>query len=88
AADTLGVPLLGQIPLMPALREGGDEGTPIVLSEPDAPASVAMREAGEELMKLVNTKIGKPLDLMVKPKAGAVAAGGGGHAHEGHAHGH
>ncbi len=30
-AERLGVPLLGQIPLMPALREGGDIGVPIVV---------------------------------------------------------
>ena len=27
-ADELGVPLLGQVPLVPALREGGDCGSP------------------------------------------------------------
>src|SRR3989440_1069049 len=32
AADTLGVPLLGQIPLVPEVREGGDTGVPIVVS--------------------------------------------------------
>ena len=45
AADTLGVPLMAQVPLMPALREGGDTGTPLVISDPDAPASIALREA-------------------------------------------
>jgi len=34
AANTLGVPLFGQIPLVPALRVGGDDGTPIVVSDP------------------------------------------------------
>src|SRR5919204_5905089 len=29
AAETLGVPLVGQIPLYPPLREGGDRGTPV-----------------------------------------------------------
>src|SRR5256886_82815 len=38
AAETLGVPLMGQIPLMPELREGGDAGVPIVVSRPDSPA--------------------------------------------------
>ncbi|GAB5560268.1 MAG: Mrp/NBP35 family ATP-binding protein [Synoicihabitans sp.] len=35
-ADVLGTTLLGQVPLVPAIREGGDEGTPIVMSEPDS----------------------------------------------------
>ncbi len=33
-ADELGVPLLGQLPLLPALREGGDDGRPIVAVDP------------------------------------------------------
>src|ERR671916_785036 len=36
------VPLLGQIPLEPAVRETGDAGTPIVLADPDSPASRAL----------------------------------------------
>ncbi|MDQ3154857.1 MAG: Mrp/NBP35 family ATP-binding protein, partial [Actinomycetota bacterium] len=37
------VPLLGQIPLDPRLRESGDAGVPLVLSAPEAPAAVALR---------------------------------------------
>ena len=40
-AAKLGVPLLGKVPLVPALREGGDEGRPIVIAEPDNEASQA-----------------------------------------------
>jgi ATP-binding protein involved in chromosome partitioning len=50
AADTLGVPLLAQVPLMPALREGGDTGVPLVVSDPDAPASEALREAARAVV--------------------------------------
>jgi ATP-binding protein involved in chromosome partitioning len=35
-AEQLGVPLLGQVPLDPALRAGGDDGRPIVATEPDS----------------------------------------------------
>ena len=35
-ADDLGVPLLGQLPLMPELREGGDNGIPITVADPDS----------------------------------------------------
>ena len=38
-ADDFGVPLLGQIPLVSALREGGDVGTPITVVDPDHEAS-------------------------------------------------
>ena len=40
-AHDLGVPLLGQIPLEVALREGGDDGTPVVVAAPDSPAALA-----------------------------------------------
>ncbi|MGH2637117.1 MAG: Mrp/NBP35 family ATP-binding protein [Actinomycetota bacterium] len=80
AADTLGVPLLAQVPLLPALRAGGDAGTPIVVSDPDSPAAEALRVAAREIARSTRTKVGKPLPLMAP--AGAAAVGG----HHGHAH--
>ncbi len=38
------VPLLGQVPIDTRLREGGDEGKPLVLSTPDAPAAAALNK--------------------------------------------
>jgi ATP-binding protein involved in chromosome partitioning len=38
------VPLLGRVPFDVALREGGDNGSPLVLAQPDAPASTVLRE--------------------------------------------
>jgi ATP-binding protein involved in chromosome partitioning len=38
-AETLSVPLVAQVPLVPALREGGDTGAPIVVSDPDSEAA-------------------------------------------------
>ncbi|QCQ90318.1 Mrp/NBP35 family ATP-binding protein [Rhodococcus sp. SGAir0479] len=43
------VPLLGQIPLEQAVREGGDSGLPIVLGAPDSPAGTALREIADKL---------------------------------------
>jgi ATP-binding protein involved in chromosome partitioning len=40
-ADRLDVPLVAQVPLVPALRIGGDSGRPIVVSEPDSDAARA-----------------------------------------------
>ena len=37
-ADRLGVPLVGQVPLVPALREGSDSGHPLVAEDPDSEA--------------------------------------------------
>jgi ATP-binding protein involved in chromosome partitioning len=64
AAETLNVPLLAQVPLMPAMREGGDTGTPIVLSHPDSPAAEALREAAHAVVRSTKSKVGKPLTLM------------------------
>jgi len=38
-ADDLGVALLGQVPLVTALREGGDTGVPVTLADPAGEAS-------------------------------------------------
>ena len=40
-ADELGVPLLGQLPFVISVREGGDVGTPVTVSAPQGPAAVA-----------------------------------------------
>jgi ATP-binding protein involved in chromosome partitioning len=46
------VPVLGDVPLDLALREGGDSGKPIVESAPDSPA-------GQELSKVAATLSGR-----------------------------
>jgi ATP-binding protein involved in chromosome partitioning len=88
AADTLGVPLMAQVPLLPALRAGGDSGSPIVVTDPDAPASVALRESAHAVARATKSKVGKPLTLMTNVPAAAGAGHGGhaGHDHAGHSH--
>jgi len=49
-AEKLGTTLLGQVPLIPAIREGGDAGTPIVVSEPQSPAAEVFRSIAETLI--------------------------------------
>jgi len=49
-ADELGVPLLGKVPLSEDLRSYADAGEPLVLAHPDAPASVAVREAARGIV--------------------------------------
>jgi len=48
-AEALEVPLLGQVPLVPALREGGDVGAPIVVTEPDSEAARAFVDIAERI---------------------------------------
>ena len=50
------VPLLGQVPIDVRLREGGDSGVPLVLSDPDS-------AAGKELLKVADALSGKPRGL-------------------------
>src|ERR687888_1450071 len=51
-ADELDVPLLGKIPLQEELREGADEGRPLVLTDPDAAASQALFHTARGLIAL------------------------------------
>ena len=41
-AQELGIPFLGGIPIYQPIREGGDSGVPLLVSEPDAPAAKAI----------------------------------------------
>ena len=43
------VPVLGSIPIDVRLREGGDEGKPVVLTDPDSPAGAALRAIAGKL---------------------------------------
>ena len=43
------VPLLGQVPLVPELREGGDTGRPIVVTDPDGEAAQAFAAIAETI---------------------------------------
>ena len=47
----LNVPFLGGIPLDPRIREGGDEGTPIVFSDPESDASDVFHEMAERTVE-------------------------------------
>ena len=51
-ADQLDVPLLGKVPLSVELREHADAGTPLVVEDPDAPASQAIREAARGIVAM------------------------------------
>jgi ATP-binding protein involved in chromosome partitioning len=57
------VPLLGRVPFDPRLREGGDRGQPLVLAEPDAPASVELRAMADRLGNKPRGLVGQPLSV-------------------------
>jgi len=44
-----GVPFIGVIPMDPAVREGGDSGTPVVISHPESPVAKALIRVAEDI---------------------------------------
>ena len=52
-ADSLNVPLIGAIPLDPALGAGADQGEPVVVVRPDGPAAGVFMEVAGRLVGLV-----------------------------------
>jgi ATP-binding protein involved in chromosome partitioning len=57
------VPLLGQIPLDVSLREGGDGGVPVVLSNPDSAAAQALTQVARTLGRRARGLAGRSLGL-------------------------
>jgi ATP-binding protein involved in chromosome partitioning len=54
-AIEMGAPLLGQIPLDPETRQGGDEGLPIVVKNPDSAPSRVFRQLAEAVKARLDT---------------------------------
>jgi ATP-binding protein involved in chromosome partitioning len=48
-AERLGAPLLGQVPFVTELREGGDTGRPIMVTDPEGEAAAAFRRIAERV---------------------------------------
>ncbi len=78
-AEKLSVPLLGQIPIDPQLRQLADVGAPIVLQVPDSEVAQALDRAAKELTNLLPPKP-KPSKRINLPLMSA----GGGHEHHHH----
>jgi ATP-binding protein involved in chromosome partitioning len=57
------VPLLAQVPVDVRLREGGDNGLPLVVAEPDAEASKALRAVADRLTYRSRGLAGRSLNL-------------------------
>jgi len=72
---------------MPEVREGGDAGTPIVVSHPDSAAGQALLDTASALATASRTRVRKPLKLMATQGAEA-GNGHAGNGHEDHEHAH
>ncbi len=64
------VPLLGQIPIDQRVREGGDSGTPVVLSDPDSAPAAALRSIADALAQRQHSLVGRSLGLAPAPVRG------------------
>ena len=71
-ADELDVPLLGRVPLTMPLREHADSGVPLVIEDPDDPASQAIRQIARGLMAMAPAGL---LELPLLDLEGAAPAG-------------
>jgi ATP-binding protein involved in chromosome partitioning len=60
-AERLGTVLLGQVPLIPEIREGGDKGTPIVVSDPESPAATVFRAIADALLQMLAREASRPM---------------------------
>jgi ATP-binding protein involved in chromosome partitioning len=68
AAEKLGIPFLGRIPIDPAIRDGGDTGHPIVMANPQSPQAAAFRDIAQKLTKTLTGagQGGTAMDSMLK----------------------
>jgi ATP-binding protein involved in chromosome partitioning len=71
-ADELDVPLLGRVPLTMPLREQADGGVPLVVEDPDDPASQAIRQVARGLIAMAPAA---PVELPLLPLVEVVPAG-------------
>ena len=66
AALKLDVPFLGDIPIDPAIRQCGDEGTPIVVADPDSPQAKAFKTiAGKVAQQVSILNAAAPIELKI-----------------------
>ncbi|MFV0387170.1 MAG: Mrp/NBP35 family ATP-binding protein [Pyrinomonadaceae bacterium] len=69
-AEEYGVPFLGEVPLGIEVREGGDSGTPVVISNPDSPQALAFGKTAEEVARQVSVEAMKPeLTILTRAKS-------------------
>lgn len=65
-ADEYSVPFLGEVPLGLEVREAGDKGTPVVISDPDSPQAMAFKKVAEEVARQVSIEAMKSELVILK----------------------
>jgi ATP-binding protein involved in chromosome partitioning len=54
-AEKMGVPFLGEIALVPLIRESSDEGTPVMVTRPDGPEALSFLAVAEKVAAALKT---------------------------------
>lgn len=67
-AEEYGIGFLGEVPLGMEVREAGDKGIPVVVSNPDSPQAKAFRKVAEEVARQVSIEAMKP-ELVILSRA-------------------
>jgi ATP-binding protein involved in chromosome partitioning len=66
-AERMNVPFLGEVPIDPVVRAGGDDGRPVVVSEPDSPAGIAIRDIATKVAAAISVQnVSNPLPVEFK----------------------
>ena len=63
-AQQFGIPFLGSIELVPAIREGGDKGLPVALAGPKSPAAAAFYDVAQKLQEQAEAAAAKSSDVI------------------------
>ena len=70
AAEKLGLPFLGRIPIDPAIRVGGDSGMPIVVADPNSPQAKAFTAIASTMVaglgEACSTDAPKPIETLLQ----------------------
>jgi ATP-binding protein involved in chromosome partitioning len=66
-AERMNVPFLGEVPIDPVVRAGGDDGRPVVISAPESPAAIALSEIASKVAAAISVQnVSHPLSVEFK----------------------
>jgi ATP-binding protein involved in chromosome partitioning len=69
-SDMAGVPFLGEIPIDPVVRIGGDRGVPVVVSHPESNSAKALRSVAEKIAAALSVAAAQAASPVVSQQTG------------------
>jgi ATP-binding protein involved in chromosome partitioning len=67
-AERAGIPFLGEVPLHMSVREGGDEGRPVLVAAPQSPQAEAFRQVARAIQARLGTPAATQDEAPKKPQ--------------------